>query len=70
MGTGSIACRLRRCPGARLVAFACAGADAELLVNATAGHDALDALHIAGEAHLAGKTLIGTVVPNGLHHHR
>ncbi|MYT33919.1 MULTISPECIES: NAD(P)-binding domain-containing protein [unclassified Streptomyces] len=64
MGTPPIQPWLTQHPGVRLAGFATAAAGAGLLINATAGHATLDALHAAGADHLAGKTLIDTAVPN------
>ena len=45
-------------PGARTGTFAEAAAFGELLFNCTHGASSLDALHAAGENHLAGKILV------------
>ena len=45
-------------PGARVGTFADAAAFGELLFNCTNGASSLDALHAAGENHLAGKVLV------------
>jgi predicted dinucleotide-binding enzyme len=45
-------------PAVRLAPFADAAAEGELIVNATGGAGALDALTRAGEANLAGKVLL------------
>jgi hypothetical protein len=50
-------------PGVRLAPFAEAAASAELVVNATGGGGALDALTQAGEENLAGKVLLDVSNP-------
>jgi 8-hydroxy-5-deazaflavin:NADPH oxidoreductase len=50
-------------PGVRLARFADAAAGAELVVNASSGHAALDVLALAGAENLAGKTLVDIANP-------
>src|SRR4051812_43767503 len=50
-------------PGIRLAPYAEAAAGAQLVVNATGGSGALDALGLAGEANLAGKVLLDVSNP-------
>src|SRR3954447_19562508 len=50
-------------PGIRLAPYAEAAAGAQLVVNATGGSGALDALGLAGEAKLAGKVLLDVSKP-------
>jgi 8-hydroxy-5-deazaflavin:NADPH oxidoreductase len=50
-------------PGVRLAGLADAAAHGELVVNATAGGAALEALGLAGEANLAGKVLVDVANP-------
>ncbi|MEW2581162.1 NADPH-dependent F420 reductase [Streptomyces syringium] len=64
MGNAPFAAWLAEHPGIRLARFADAAEDAELLINATAGHTSLAALKAAGSGNLAGKTLIDAATPN------
>lgn len=50
-------------PGVRLLPFAEAGADAEVVVNASAGASALAALGAVGAQNLAGKVLLDVALP-------
>lgn len=50
-------------PQARLATFADATAEADVVVNATSGAGALDALALAGADNLAGKTLLDIANP-------
>lgn len=50
-------------PQVRLATFADAAADAELVVNATAGNVSIAALEAAGREHLAGKVLLDVANP-------
>ncbi len=64
MGNIPFSAWLEQHPGIRLAGFADAAADAQMLVNATAGGTSLDALHAAGAGNLAGKVLLDTATPN------
>lgn len=54
--------------GASHGTFADAAADAELVLNCTAGAGSLEALRAAGEQNLAGKTLIDVAMPLDFSH--
>jgi predicted dinucleotide-binding enzyme len=55
-------------PGVRLAAFADAAAAADVVVNATSGAGALDALALAGADNLAGKVLLDIANPLDFSH--
>lgn len=58
MGNPPYAQWAKQHPGVRLETFADAGANADLLVNATSGHVSLAALNEVGAQNLAGKILL------------
>ncbi|MEU2869169.1 NAD(P)-binding domain-containing protein [Streptomyces olivoreticuli] len=64
MGTAPFGPWLEEHPSISLAGFAAAAADADLVINATAGHTSLAALDAAGAANLAGKVLLDTATPN------
>lgn len=63
MGTPSYALWQQNHPEVRLVTMPEAGAHAEVVLNATAGIAALDALAAVGAEHLDGKVLIDLAIP-------
>ncbi|MEU1378313.1 NADP oxidoreductase [Streptomyces triculaminicus] len=64
MGTAPFAAWSERHPAVSLAGYAAAAAEAELLINATAGHASVDCLAAAGARNLAGKVLIDAATPN------
>lgn len=63
MGTGPLADWLAETPGVRLATQAEAAAHGEVVVNATSGGGAIEALTNAGAANLAGKVLMDVTNP-------
>ncbi|MEV5379376.1 NAD(P)-binding domain-containing protein [Streptomyces nondiastaticus] len=64
MGTAPFAAWAEQHPAVSLAGYAAAAAQAELLINATAGHASVDCLTAAGAHNLAGKVLIDVATPN------